>query len=400
MRSLKEFAKLVSAALVVVAIVFVAAPFFGYRPSLRLATGKTLSSGQLDFEVAASPDLIDESSSEEPTVDNVLLLIADGTGFSHIQAARSHLVGPNRRLSFEKMPVTGWLTTHSVESIYMDSASAATALASGCKTHPGGLSVQTDGTPCRTIVEAASASGLRVGLITDSYFYDATVAAFAVHLPSRRDYQTIIGLMMEAELDILMGSTRSEIEPPESQKILRGFGERGFQTASSWQELQEIRKTDRTSHIATIFARETVADPATAPSLRQLLEFSLERFEISPGFFLVVETEDPDTGSHRGNLEQVIRGLGALHSAAQRAIEFAEANTRTLVLVTSDHETGGLSLLGGSHGEGLRYRWNTTRHTGSPVPLYAFGPGAERFAGVRDNTEVPHILADLLGLDL
>lgn len=402
MSRLQALAKVILPVLLAMALIAATLRFLGYVPSLTHVGGRTLAGDPLDFLTDESADLPDMEISGVAEVDNVILLIGDGMGFSHVQAARSQLVGPNGRLAFEKMPVTGWLTTHSLDLIYTDSAGAATALATGCKTLPGRLAVRADGSSCRTLVEVAREAGMRTGLITDSYFYDATIAAFLVHHLSRNDYQEIIAEMASSDTDILIGGVRREVTLEDREKIVQQFAENGWATARNWQELDQIRQTqsDKSGRVAAIFSESAIADESQPPSLRQLLEMSLERLDQEPGFFLLIETEDPDTGSHNADLGQAIRGIRALADTAEAALDFARENGRTLVLVTSDHETGGLSLVGGRHGQSLRYRWSSSTHTGAPVPLYAFGPGAQRFSGVRDNTEIAPIIADLLGANL
>ena len=103
---------------------------------------------------------------------------------------------------------------------------------------------------------------------------------------------------------------------------------------------------------------------------------------------LLIETEETDTGGHQNDLDQLVRGVVALDGALKETLARAEKDGKTLVVLTADHETGGLALLGGGAGQGLRYTWATEDHNAEPVPLLAYGPGAEHFAGTRDNTEV------------
>ena len=133
----------------------------------------------------------------------------------------------------------------------------------------------------------------------------------------------------------------------------------------------------------------------------ELADFALARLADDPeGFFLLVETEETDTAAHRREFQRMIAGFQAIDEVAARALDFARRDRSTLVLLTADHETGGLSLLSGRQGKRLGLRWTTGQHSGAPVPLYAYGPGARRFSAVRDNTEIAGILAELLGLRL
>ena len=117
------------------------------------------------------------------------------------------------------------------------------------------------------------------------------------------------------------------------------------------------------------------------------------------GYFLLVETEEPDSGAHNEDLQRVVRGVKAVNEVAALALEHAAAGD-TLILITADHETGGLAILHGDADHNLGVRWATSSHTAEPVPVFAYGPGAERFGGARDNTEMAPAIAELLGFDL
>ena len=330
-------------------------------------------------------------------VRNVILLLADGLGPAHVVAARSELVGLNGRLGFERMPVGGWLTTHEAGSLVTDSAAGATALATGVKTDRGMLGVGPDARPLRTVMEAARDAGLATGVVTDTFLWDATPAAFLTHVPTRGNRREIAAQMARSGADLLIGELAGGVpaESGDGRTIVGGFEEEGYAVARSWAELATIAPGRR---IAALLDPGTIPDPERPPDLVELAELALAR--LGDGFFLLVETEETDTGSHRRDLGQVAAGVRAIDQAASVALDFARRDRRTLVLLTADHETGGLVLESGRQGGRLGLRWATGNHSGGPVPLYAYGPGARRFAAVRDNTEIAGILADLLGLEM
>jgi alkaline phosphatase len=330
-------------------------------------------------------------------VRNAILVVADGLGFSHLHAARAQLAGLGGRLELERLPVTGWVTTQSAESLVTDSASAATSLATGIKVPIGVLSLGADGGPLPTIAEAAARAGLAVGLVTDSYLWDATVAAFAAHVASRRSYDEIAAQMARSGFPLLVGERHADVEAAERR--LDAFRRQGIRAAGDWGAATDLVAS--AEPLLVLLPPGSVADPTRTPNAVGLARLALERLAADPdGFLLVFETEEVDSASHDRDLRRVTAAISSLDAAVSALVAFAAERDDTLVLVTSDHETGGLTLVWGEEGEPLGVRWAGGGHTGQPVPLLAYGARAERFSGVLDNTEIPQRLAELLGLDL
>ena len=350
----------------------------------------TEPAGQFSGEFAAVPS-------------RVILLIADGVGFSQLQAARYALTSPEGRLTVERFPVAGWITTHARSTLRIDSASTASALASGRKVEYGQLSIDSNNIYHRTIAEAAVGGGVPVGLLTDSYLWDATMAAFLVHTPIRGEYEEVARQMAQSGVDLLIG------EAMLGQDLDTGiagpgaaveFAANGFSVVRAWDEVENIT-IDETTRIAAILPRGVIADRAQSPRLVDLARFAIDLLD-SRGdtFFLVIETEETDSASHRADFPRMVRGLEDINEVADLVVEYASQHPDTLVVFTSDHETGGMALLTGNAEEPMGVRWATTVHTAEPVPLLAFGAGADHFAGVQDNTQVAQTLANLLGLEL
>ncbi len=381
-----------------VLVFLLAAHLSGYYVRVLPRRGSPTAT-RLSFTPATAPALVQDFAAGTE-VKNVIVLIGDGMGFSHLIAARAALGSVNERLLIERLPVTGWLTTHSATRIDTDSAAGATALATGAKTVPGKLSVSPEGEVLRSLVEAARAAGKTVGIVTDSYLWDATPAAFATHVEHRRDYLAVAQGMAESGIELLIGEQAEVPEGDETDDgaMVAGFVERGYRVARS---LEDLGSAPRDAPLLGLFPVGALGDPARQPQLPQLADLALERLGESPrGFVLVVETEETDTGAHHGDFDRVVRGIASLDAVAAAAVELARRDRNTLVLATADHETGGMALLLGREGEPLTVRWATGNHTAEPVPLLAYGPGAEQLGGVRDNTEVPRILARLMGLEL
>jgi len=307
--------------------------------------------------------------------------------------------------------VTGLLATHSANDLITDSAASATAMSTGVKTNNGMVGVDVSGVSRRTILEAARDAGLATGLVTSTRITDATPACFAAHITKRNREDEIALQLIQSKVNVLFGAgpyfypakdTRSkrhdDLDPIAVAK------QSGYTLVKSKTELQSVAGDyviGLFEHIlADKWAAEIISDSNT-PTLAELTSKATELLRRNPrGFFLVVEEEGVDRGGHINREEYVIHYLKQLDDAVKVGLEFAFRDQHTLVMVTSDHETGAMNLVAGSYKTGeLKLAWDTDGHTGQSVPLFAFGPHAWRFTGLKDNTELPKIMAELLGLE-
>ncbi len=395
----KRLLKIALLVLLVLVAIGLIVRFTGYRMTVGHIYGRSTES-VLSFAPgeAAAPLVQDFPAGTEAR--NVVILIGDGMGFGQVTGARAALAGVNGRLFMERLPVTGWLTTYSANQLYTDSAAAATALATGHKTKLWAVGVDAEGQAVTTLLEAAAASGKAVGVVTDSYLWDATPAAFSSHVTTRGEYAAVAAQMADSGFDLLLGEEDSDLEEDDAGgEMLDAFRDKGFRIVRDAAALGSSVQDD--AAVLALFAPEAINDPQQAPQLEELTAYALERLSRdTDGFALVIETEETDTGSHLGDFERMAAGVGALDRAIEAAVDFARRDRHTLVVVTADHETGGFAMMVGSDGETMRVLWSTAGHTANPVPLFAYGPGAELLGGIHDNTEVPRILARLLGLSL
>ena len=338
--------------------------------------------------------LVPSEDAQAPPVKNLVVLLADGLGFNHLVAARTALVGARGRLLVERFPVSSWHTTFSAAGMYTDSAAGATALATGVLTTPGYLSVDVDGNPVTTLMEEAIAAGRSTAVVTDSYLWDASPAAWLVHYPGRRPLEDIARQMAESGVDIAYGEARSDGEEALAAR-LQPVRDAGFDVLTRPEDF-ERPWTDGQPRMAAL-PSGTIADPDTYPRLVDLVAEALDRLTRNAnGFVLFVETEEVDSGAHNGDLDRVIRGLGALDEAARLVVETLGGRDDTLIVFTGDHETGGLTLANSRADEQLVPMWAWGHHTSSPVPILAWGAGAARLGGVHDNAEVGRILRSLM----
>ncbi len=343
------------------------------------------------------------------TARNVILLIADGMGIAHSTAARIDAFGSDGSFVFERLPITGLLSTHSADSWVGSSDSNATAMASGKKTANGRVGVDLEGRSLVGLAERARAAGRPVGIVSTSQVFDATPAAFYAHVAVRDDTAAIVEQLLGAGLDFVAGGG-IEGFLPEAQGGLRTDGRnllteataRGIAVATDLASLQAL------DHLPAwaLYPGKILGENPARPALADLAERALalldgEARKRGSGFFLMLEEEGVDTASHVNDFGRVTGAVQRFDAAVERAVRFAIADGETLVLVVSDHATGGLTIDHTSKKGLLRVAWTSRKHTGEPVAVYAYGPGnsAAAFAGLHDNTDLFARIAHASGLD-
>jgi alkaline phosphatase len=344
-------------------------------------------------------------------INNIILFIGDGMGLSHLTATRLHLVGAEGRLNIERLPVTGLVATHAVDNLITDSAASATALASGVKTTNKSIGMDASGRSHPTILEAARDAGLATGLVTTTHLTDATPAAFAAHVPTRAMKSEIAVQLLQSKVNVLFGEgeyfyprTDPRSQRKDDVNPLAIAEELGYVVVDNRENLKKVHSNfilGLFEDLTTDRKKPQLTSSFNPPTLAELTAKALEVLSSNEkGFFLMVEGEGVDMGSHVNRVDYFIHHLRGLDEAVKVAIDFALQDEHTLVMVAADHETGGLNIIGGAYeDQQLKLNWNTDDHTGAPAPLFAFGPHAVRFTGLKDNTEIPKIMAELLALE-
>ncbi|HET7094089.1 MAG TPA: alkaline phosphatase [Thermomicrobiales bacterium] len=395
-----------------------------------------------------------------PRARNIILFIGDGMGQAHRFAGQLFAAGRGGRLAMDRLPHVGMMSTLCVDpaSFVTDSAAAATAIATGVKTANGAVSVDLDGAPHPTILELARRSGRATGLVTTCQLTDATPAAFGAHVPHRSDQSEIARQYVEdASVDLLLGGGGAYWRPaggptpwprdPDDPRdralgtagdLTRAAAEHGYAVVTAADALHEAvrRPTDKPPKLLGLFANqelfrqtaEGLGDRYDPPvSLAEMTEAAIDVLSRNPrGFFLMVEESAIDRMAHHNNAPMTIKGVLELDRAVQVALAFAERDPDTLIIVTADHECGGLAIAG-SHDPPYPYEpggglldtvlagedgpfpiadaangfvmgWATTGHTAAAVPITAQGPSAERIAGPIENTDLFGIMAGALGV--
>jgi len=338
-------------------------------------------------------------------VKNIIFCIGDGMGLGQVYFTRVCDAGVAGKLYMEQMPITGIMRTHSANSLVSGSAASATAMSCGVKTNNGMIGMTSEKNVYQTILQAAKEKGLMTGLVATSEITHATPAAFASHVESRGMQNQIAAQLLANKVNVLLGGGRAFFLPksnPDSkrtdEKDLIGDAEKAGYT---YVETAEELASAKGEYILGLFQLDGLTTESPEPTLAQLTDKAIGVLNVDrQGFFLMVEGSQIDWACHANNIEKNIEQVLLFDEAVKQAVDFAIKDKHTLVVVTADHETGGLTVRGGKlSGQDLDIHWSTGGHTGLPVVVYAFGPGAEYFTGVYDNTDIPKKFAQLLGIE-
>ncbi len=335
-----------------------------------------------------------DSISEKPK--NIIVFIADGFGFAHMSLAMLTDQSSDSLSVWQKFDVKGWHDPRSTYGPLTDSGASATAMATGTAAFWEMLGMDPEGNTVQNLFELASENGYNTGIVTDAYVWDATPGAFVVHTESRENSRAILQQMASSELDLLFGELEDvgEDENPELDETLEILSTR-FQLLD--KNLSLPAKTNPLQPVAAIYEEDEVQDLSSIPNLVQLTRLGLDYLETDDPFILLVECEEMDAAAHANRSKRTLRGLKALEAALSFVMDFAQKNGETLVLFTSDHETGGLAAtVDFSKYPNMQLVWASKEHTATVVPLLAFGPGAEYFEKVDRNWEIGLVLKRLV----
>ena len=352
---------------------------------------------------AATPATPVDWASLDGNPRNVVLMIGDGVGLGHLSTISTVLNGPGGGLAAESAPVTGLVRTWASNDLVTGSAASASAMATGIKTQRKTISKNEDGSDNRTLIEAAAAHGLSTGVVTTSGLADATPAAFLSHSSNRYDFRSILEQILQSDAEVLIGGDYTHHSKAKKQADYIDMINNVESAQSAGKTVVRSGEDLRASSgpVVALFPPRPGFVYAHGPPLTDTADYALGVLNNNPsGFFLLLECEETDEGAHVNDLDRVVAGMAELDLATRRVLEFARTNGDTLVIVTADHDTGGVAILDGPFDEATAtVGWVSDNHIGSWVPLFAFGPGAARFSGVMDNTDIGLRIADLLGLD-
>ncbi len=333
-------------------------------------------------------------SSKNPK--NIILFIGDGMGLAHVYAAMTANGGS---LFLQNFIHCGFSKTYSASDYITDSGAGGTALACGVKTYNGAIGVGPDKKSVPNIREMAEQKGLKTGLVSTSAINHATPASFLAHQASRNNYEEIAAEFLKTNIDVFIGGGVKFFENrKDGRNLSRELRDKGYQVLYNIEDIQNVKSgklagLTAEEHNAGMPERGEMLVPATETAIHLLSQGN-------KGFFLMVEGSEIDFLAHNNHAPGVIRETLDLDRAIGKALSFAAKNRETLVIVTADHETGGMTINEGNNKTGdVTAKFSSPEHTGVCVPIFAFGPGAAQFGGFMENTAIARKMMKLLGLN-
>lgn len=326
---------------------------------------------------------------------NIILMIGDGMGLAQVY---SGMTANGGHLYLENFKNIGFSKTYSSDKYVTDSAAGATALSSGVKTYNGAIGVDPEKKPVPNILEMAIKKGLKTGLVSTSSITHATPAAFIAHADSRKSFDDIALDFLKNDIDVFIGGGKKNFEKRKDGKNLsQELKDKGYQVLYNIEDIKNVKS----GKLAGLTADDhNKPMPERGEMLVQSTQIALKLLsQNKKGFFLMVEGSQIDFSGHKNDTPGVVQEMLDFDKAIGAALEFAAANKETLIIVTADHETGGMTLQDGDYKTGkVVTKYTTGGHTGIAVPIFAFGPGAQEFTGFMENTDIAKKMMKLLNL--
>ncbi len=332
---------------------------------------------------------------------NIILMIGDGMGVTQITAG---LYTNGNQLNLEEFPIIGLHKSYASNDLVTDSAAGATAFSCGVKTYNGAIGVDADTMPVKTILEMAEEQGLATGMVSTSTITHATPASFICHQKVRKLHEANANDFLKTPIDLFVGGGKKYFEEREDGKnISLELRNKGYVVSDYFKEDIKSIEMDPSSPLAFYTAYENPVPQAEGrdylPTISaKSVEFLHERGK-EKGFFLMIEGSQIDWGGHANESNYIITEMHDFDEAIGEVLTFAKNNKETLVIVTADHETGGYAINKGSTLDSLVTAFTTDYHTADLIPVFAYGPGAEAFSGIYENTAIFDKMKEALGFE-
>lgn len=329
---------------------------------------------------------------------NVIYVIGDGMGTAQVYTS---LVSQKEKSNFLRFPFSGFSRTYSLNRYTTDSGAGGSALMTGLKVENYHISVGPKGEWWPSIFAIGSGSHDKsTGFVVTCSVVDATPATTYAHVPDRKMKDTISLQMAQCFHDVMIGCDKAQFLPEnrhDGTAPIDTLKNRGYDVVFSIKDLKHS-KSDR---ICALLSDNDEPGDATVrgPILREGVIKALDVLSRNPkGFMLMVEGSQIDWAGHNNDAPYLEKEMAEFDEVLGIILDWAEKDGNTLVVVTADHETGGLSLLNGDIRKGTTtdYKFTTGGHSGVMVPVFSFGPGAERFSGIQQNVDIPTKILNLI----
>lgn len=326
-------------------------------------------------------------------VKNIILMIGDGMGLEQVSAA--WVCNGGHLNMVDNCLYTGIQRTYAANKLVTDSGAAGSALATGKKTEYNHLSTQHDGTPNQSLLEYAQTKGKKTGLAVTCRINDATPAVFCSHVVSRDSQEVIVSQMAAAGVDFLSGGgIKYWVNRSDGRNIVEEAKARGYVFADTREGLA---RAERLPFLGLFAPTEMPPALDRGPILEESAMKALELLDGGKGFFLMIEGSTIDDYGHENKAGYVMEEVFDFDRTVGKVLEWAEKDGHTLVIITADHATGGMTLLDGSlEKKEIEVNFSTGGHNGIMVPVFAYGPHAEDFTGSYENADLSNRIRKLI----
>ena len=319
-------------------------------------------------------------------VKNVILMIGDGMSLMHVYTAWAANRG---KLWLENAQATGLSKTWAVKKLVTDSGSGGTSLATGVKTVYHAVGVDPEGKPLTSLVDVAKELGKDAGMAVTCRLWDATPCDFCCHNIDRDKEEELVGDYPTSGVDFVFGGGAQKFtNRKDGRDIFKELQKKGYHVSRT---LDDFFAYDKNSRIFAVPYDKDTPLPDERGDL--LARASMKGISLmnqnKNGFFMMIEGSQLDDYGHFNQLDLLMKETLDFDRTVGEVMKWAAKDGETLVVITADHETGGLTLVNGNKDEGrVECCFSTKDHSGAMVPVYAFGPGAENFTGIFENTDV------------
>jgi len=325
---------------------------------------------------------------------NVIVMIGDGMGVAQVFAG---ITANGGHLFLDNFKHIGFSKTQSSDDYITDSAAGGTALSTGQKTYNGAIGVNTDTVAIKTILEMAEEKGMATGLVSTSAITHATPASYIAHQGSRGSYEDIALDFMKTDIDVFIGGGYKHFtQRKDGRDLTRDLQHNGYQVLRTMDEIAKVKTGKLAGLIADehndVYPNRKMDLPLSTQTALNILDNNKK------GFFIMVEGSQIDWGGHANNTIYVVNEMLDFDRSIGKALEFAAKDGETLIIVTADHETGGMAIAGGDLKSGMvKGAYTTGGHSAIMVPIFSYGPGAENFTGIMENTDIAKNIIKLFG---
>lgn len=325
-------------------------------------------------------------------VKNIIFMIGDGMGLEQISAA---WVLNGGALNLDNFIYTGFSRTYATDKLITDSCAGGSGLATGVKTKYGYMALTPDGDPVASSLQLAMDKGKKTGVAVTCRVNDATPVDFCGHSADRHEEEQIASQYVDAGLNFLSGGgIKFWTKREDGRNLVEEVKSRGYVFADT-QEAMENAQGDRI--IALLADTETAPALERGDYLEKAAVKAIETLDNRKGFFLMIEGSCIDDWLHQQKVGYMAEELFDFDRTIGKVLEWAEKDGETLVIVTADHSTGGMTLIGGSlEDRYVKVHFSTKGHNGILVPVFAYGPHAEDFVGVHENAEIGEMVKKLI----